>query len=208
MFNFGMIEWMLIGILAIAVIVIVYRMRRSASSPEWIEQAQRQPPEIDWNAASDPEIGDYLSRGKKIDAIKRYRELTGAGLKEAKDALDYLAAHPQAAGDKKKAPLLNLQGEGVRDLVEAGKIDEAVEVYAKFAGVDIYSAKDAVAEIQREPEASDHLSDAASAADPQIVALVQQGKKIEAIKIYRERTGLGLKEAKDAVEQIEREMKG
>jgi ribosomal protein L7/L12 len=30
------------------------------------------------------------------------------------------------------------------------------------------------------------------------------GRKIEAIKLYRERTGVGLKEAKDAVEALER----
>jgi hypothetical protein len=34
--------------------------------------------------------------------------------------------------------------------------------------------------------------------------LMQDGKKIEAIKLYREQTGVGLKEARDAVEAIER----
>ena len=34
-------------------------------------------------------------------------------------------------------------------------------------------------------------------------ACVFQGRKIEAIKLYREMTGLGLKEAKDAVEELE-----
>lgn len=33
--------------------------------------------------------------------------------------------------------------------------------------------------------------------------LLSAGKKIEAIKLVRERTGLGLKEAKDAVERLE-----
>lgn len=37
----------------------------------------------------------------------------------------------------------------------------------------------------------------------QINGLLQRGSKIEAIKIYRESTGVGLKEAKDAVEAIE-----
>ncbi|HEX8203856.1 MAG TPA: ribosomal protein L7/L12 [Isosphaeraceae bacterium] len=35
----------------------------------------------------------------------------------------------------------------------------------------------------------------------QVRALIAQGRKIEAIKAYREATGLGLKEAKDAVEK-------
>ena len=38
--------------------------------------------------------------------------------------------------------------------------------------------------------------------DPRLVELLQSGKKIEAIKLYRELTGAGLKEAKDAVERI------
>ena len=40
--------------------------------------------------AGDPEIQQLLLQGNKIGAIKRYRELTGAGLAEAKDAIDRL----------------------------------------------------------------------------------------------------------------------
>ncbi|WP_174189582.1 ribosomal protein L7/L12 [Nocardia barduliensis] len=34
------------------------------------------------------EIDALIMQGKKIQAIKRYRELTGCGLKEAKDAVE------------------------------------------------------------------------------------------------------------------------
>lgn len=34
-----------------------------------------------------------------------------------------------------------------------------------------------------------------------------RGEKIEAIRIYREQTGVGLAEAKQAVEQVERELR-
>lgn len=37
---------------------------------------------------SDPEIQDLLAKGNEIQAIKRYRELTGLGLAEAKDAIE------------------------------------------------------------------------------------------------------------------------
>ncbi|MEV7626728.1 ribosomal protein L7/L12 [Actinoplanes sp. NPDC089786] len=40
---------------------------------------------------------------------------------------------------------------------------------------------------------------------PDVVQELMQGRKIQAIKIYRERTGVGLAEAKNAVEQIARE---
>lgn len=37
-----------------------------------------------------PEVHAFLRDGKKIQAIKVYREATGAGLKEAKEAVDKL----------------------------------------------------------------------------------------------------------------------
>ncbi len=37
--------------------------------------------------------------------------------------------------------------------------------------------------------------------------LLLAGKKIEAIKLYREASGLGLKESKDAVEAVESELR-
>ena len=44
-----------------------------------------------------------------------------------------------------------------------------------------------------------------SAADRErIMVLLKAGKKIHAIKLYREVTGAGLREAKDAVEDMER----
>ncbi len=39
-------------------------------------------------AMQDAELLDYAANGLKIHAIKRYRELTGAGLKEAKDTVE------------------------------------------------------------------------------------------------------------------------
>jgi ribosomal protein L7/L12 len=39
-----------------------------------------------------PEILDLLRRGRKIQAIKLYRQETGAGLKDAKDFIDSLDA--------------------------------------------------------------------------------------------------------------------
>jgi ribosomal protein L7/L12 len=38
--------------------------------------------------ALSPQIRDALRRGNKIEAIKIYRELTGVGLAEAKQAID------------------------------------------------------------------------------------------------------------------------
>jgi ribosomal protein L7/L12 len=52
--------------------------------------------------------------------------------------------------------------------------------------------------------ASDAPASTAAVEDPRLVELLHAGNKIGAIKLYRELTGVGLAEAKDAVEGIER----
>jgi hypothetical protein len=42
----------------------------------------------------------------------------------------------------------------------------------------------------------------------QVIAAIGAGRKIEAIKILREETGLGLKEAKDVVDSLARAKRG
>ncbi len=61
-----------------------------------------------------------LHQGSLIDAIKRTREATGLGLKDAKDVVEtYLAAHPnidaqfQAAGGRRHVPALVMMVAGV-----------------------------------------------------------------------------------------------
>jgi|ERR1043166_4876342 translation elongation factor EF-Ts len=41
----------------------------------------------------------------------------------------------------------------------------------------------------------------------EVVNAILAGQKIEAIKLYREYSGLGLKDAKDAVEEIEKKLR-
>ena len=37
---------------------------------------------------SDPEIQDLLAKGNEAQAVKRFRELSGLGIKEAKEAIE------------------------------------------------------------------------------------------------------------------------
>jgi large subunit ribosomal protein L7/L12 len=92
----------------------------------------------------DAELQALVAAGRKIEAIKRYRELTGVGLKEAKDAVE-----------------------------------------AMMRGASLPSRESADSPFESE-----------------IVSLLQGGKKIAAIKLYREKTGVGLKEAKDFIEAL------
>jgi ribosomal protein L7/L12 len=94
----------------------------------------------------DDEVLTLIRSGNKIAAIKAYRERTGLGLKEAKDAVEALAAQPA-----REPNLANLSANGP---------------------------------------------------DDEVLTLIRSGKKIAAIKAYREQTGVGLKDAKDAVEAL------
>jgi ribosomal protein L7/L12 len=94
-------------------------------------------------APATDEILALLAQGRKIEAIRVYREQTGVGLKEAKDAVEAL---------------------------ERGESIQAREFH-------------------------DTLTQ-------ELLSLLGRGEKIEAIKLYRDRTGTGLKEAKEAVEAL------
>jgi len=107
------------------------------------------------------ELADLIAGGRKIEAIKLYRELTGLGLKEAKDAIDALERSvPLRAEDRAHASL----------------------------GTE----KSSAAEMRLAP---DKLA--------LITECLFRENKIGAIKLYREATNAGLKEAKDQVEALE-----
>ena len=49
----------------------------------WRESDEAEPDPIE-----DPEIQDLLAKGNEAQAVKRYRELSGLGLKEAQEAIE------------------------------------------------------------------------------------------------------------------------
>lgn len=104
-------------------------------------------PVLDADALTEPLIEDAIAQGNKIVAIKYYRELTGVGLKEAKDAIEACIANPELFIEKKKKPLMDAQDAGLRDLIAGGEIEQAAEVYRQFAGVDEYTARAAVEQL-------------------------------------------------------------
>lgn len=90
----------------------------------------------------------------------------------------------------------------IRDLLAVGQKIEAIKVYREATGAGLAEAKTAVESI----EAGEPVQSASELAIPelaeQIVDLLKQGQKIEAVKLYREHAGVGLKEAKDIVDEI------
>ncbi|MER5536360.1 ribosomal protein L7/L12 [Streptomyces mirabilis] len=82
----------------------------------------------------------------------------------------------------------------------------AMIVFASYAGLEGRLSRNdrRIARVEKKLDRIlDHLG--LAEADPeleQVVALARDGRKIQAIKVYREVTGAGLKEAKDAVDRL------
>ncbi|MDZ4720072.1 MAG: ribosomal protein L7/L12 [Roseiflexaceae bacterium] len=146
-----------LGLLAVVAVVIVLRQRNSgittvSSVPAQVPQS---PKPVAPGASIDElhaEVRQWLVGGNKIEAIKRVRQHTSMGLKEAKDYVEALEAG--------QAPTLP------------------------------------ASPLAPSPGISDDLHD-------QIRALLAKNQKIEAIKLVRQHTGMGLKEAKDYVEALD-----
>ena len=91
--------------------------------------------------------------------------------------------------------------EEIRSLLADGQKILAVKLYREHTGCGLAEAKAAVEQIGR---GETPISKAAveDDLDKQVLELVAAGQKIAAIKLVRERTNSGLKDAKDAVEAL------
>ena len=116
---------------------------------------------MDWDVLLSDEI-QMLLPDQKIEAIKRYREQTGVGLKEAKDAIEEYMLNPEDVPAKiRRYDLVEQQSDGIRDLLRAGKRDEARKTYQAFTGVDQFTANEAIdaleQEVRMEVDRYDHM---------------------------------------------------
>ena len=113
------------------------------------------------------ELASLLRSGRKIEAIKVYRRVTGASLADAKDAPERLEQSIMLSGiSAGSAPQLDMaQLAGMANMELPGML----------------------------------LSE--------IAQLISQGKKLEAIKVYRQHTGAGLADAKSVVDQLEQRIR-
>lgn len=146
-------EAILVPLICVLVVAVLIAFNYFAVTRQERNQPPKAKAEIDWDAINNEAVQKALERGNKIQAIKEYRQLTGLGLKESKDAVEYAERHPDERFEKstkKKKAAADNQDAGIRDLILEGRMSEAVEVYQRFAGVDAYTAKDAVDEIARD----------------------------------------------------------
>lgn len=92
--------------------------------------------------------------------------------------------------------------QAIADAITRGDTIEAIKLYRQATGVGLKEAVDAVAAITRGVPTGPQQR-AGNASMVQVEAALEQGRKIEAVKLYRNLTGLGLKESKEAVEAIQ-----
>lgn len=119
----------------------------------------------------------------------------------------------QASCQLCKAPLpdsdsINLPDDVFRrhliQLLSENQRVQAVAAYRRRTGVDLTSAVAAIDALERDHEFN--VTPADADLEWEIIGFLERGEKIGAIRFYREKTGLGLKTAKDAVEAIETRM--
>jgi ribosomal protein L7/L12 len=89
-----------------------------------------------------PEV--LLARGERLEAIRRYRELTGASLADAKRAVEQLAAGRPAPLPAKQLVLREVHDSEIEAQIRSGALIDAITLYREKTGVGLKEAKDAV----------------------------------------------------------------
>lgn len=150
------------------------------------------------------EIMSLISSGQMIKAIKIYREDTGASLSDAKIAVERMEQQIRLNTGTWQEEVESLLRQRLKIL--------AVKLYREHTGVGLREALNAVNRMEEglpvssEPRSFEPPPMATSPSD-EVRRLLLEKKKIHAIKVYREQMGVGLREAKDAIDQIEHDLR-
>jgi ribosomal protein L7/L12 len=110
------------------------------------------------SATQAQQLQEMAAEGSKIAAIAQYREITGVGLKEAKDAVEALmdgapVNHPVSSQGSESDPFLENR---IKRLLAERKKIEAVKAYREVYHCGLKEAKDAVDLIQAEMRREGH----------------------------------------------------
>lgn len=91
----------------------------------------------------------------------------------------------------------------IADLIAAGQKIEAIKLLREQTGLGLAEAKAAVERLEQgvPPPAASAPDAVPPPLSDDVRRLVDQGKLIEAIRLLRERTGMGLKDAKDHIDR-------
>ncbi len=164
---------------------------------------------IGHTTASDPaaweaEVRLLLAEGKKLQAVKRYKDATGVGLMEAKQAVETLQQGGNLPSPSVRAGQ-NIPDEAfaaeLRALLQQGQKLQAVKRYKEQLGVGLMEAKKAVEALQAGLSLPMHKPIEGQLLT-EILSALRMGEKREAVRIYQKRTGISRREAKSTVNAL------
>jgi ribosomal protein L7/L12 len=155
------------------------------------------------------EVRTLIKEGRTLEALRAYREQTGASLDEALTVVDGLqqelqpddAVPPQA--DRGFDGAVPLEGPDVTALLQAGRKLDAIRLYREQTGSSLQAATDVIKELERKLDIDDE-SEIEHSQD--VPTLLRAGRKIDAIRVYREQHGSSLKDATKAITQMEKDL--
>lgn len=131
-----------LGVLFVVVCGVIFLVLSARSGVEVVSLKPPTPGQPQLGADASPE--ELLRAGKKIEAIKRYRELTGLGLKEAKDAVEAMESGRSSSLPPKSALLRQVHDSEIEAQIRSGHMIDAIKLYREKNGVGLKEAKDAV----------------------------------------------------------------
>lgn len=135
---------LLLGLALLTLLVVVGVIVALAGKRSVEVVTLRPPPPGQPTLTADASPEQLLRAGRKIEAIKRYRELTGVGLKEAKDAVEALESGRSATLPPKSALLRQVNDSEIEAQIRSGHLIDAIKLYREKTGVGLKEAKDAV----------------------------------------------------------------
>ncbi len=159
---------------------------------------------------------DYLEKDQKLQAVKDIVQIARISLKEAKDIADgmwdyFRNGHNTSLPTTHPEPTRELLAT-VKTMIANDKKLEAIKLIKDTLGIGLIEAKDMADKIAENtniiglmPKNNENTTSMADLS-AQVINLLQQRQKIEAVKLAKEVLGVGLKEAKDFVDEIEQRM--
>ena len=219
--------WMVIaGVAVLAAILLLVLLLRGRSRAKVIDSptqampaapvAEPSPAASMTMAAADSVVRAMVARGEKIEAIKMVREMTGLGLKEAKDYVEALPNAPSMMTVARQMVMASSAMAGgsasvrteAATLVARGQALEAIKLVHERTGMGLKEAKDYVdglAESQRAAAATDPrrpLED--PRLRPAVAAMLAQGQHDEAMRLIQRVSGCSIEAARHYIDQVRR----
>ncbi|WP_442506399.1 hypothetical protein SH528x_005242 [Novipirellula sp. SH528] len=102
--------------------------------------------------------------------------------------------------------LTDEQIDTIRAELHAGRKLNAVKLYKQWTGSSLVSAKNYVESLPAGPATDSWDKDLDGKQIDEILDAIQEGSKLKAVKLYKESTGVRLKESKEFIERLMNEL--